>query len=210
VIATFVGLLLPVFAPHGNHALGRRLFWIGLIIAVASAFFIAFPPDWRAGAEISGFVAFMMLGTAYFTSPYLKFRGKIQAAFTMDVEAEDPARNTRIRSRRGSVGVDGLLMSAQKLWWFMVPAMALCTFNSGKSLVAQENPRLAVVMAATVVVLAGGFGFVDGSTGDQIARKQTLQFVVVSLVTLGIFPLLYLCAYAAGRQKLRRDDSSGP
>ena len=185
------------------------MFWLGLVVAVASAFFIAFPPDWKTGAEISGLVACMMLGTAYFTSPYLKFGGKIRAAFTTDVTAEDPARNTRVRSRRGGVGTDGLLTSAPKLWWFMVPATALCTFNIGQYFVAQENPRLAVAMAAAVVAFAGGFGFVDGRAGDRIARKQTPQFVIVSLVTLGIFALLYLCAYAAGRQKLQRDYSSG-
>ena len=184
------------------------MFWVGLLVAVVSAFFIAFPPDVKTGAEISGLVAFMMLGTAYFTSPYLKFGGTIHAAFTTDVQADDPVSDRRVRSRHGGVGVEGLLTSAAKLWWLMVPALALCAFNIGQYLSAGQNPRLAVAMAATVVLLSGGFGFVDGRAGDPIARKQMLQFVLVSLATVGVFALLYLCAYAAGQRKLRRDDPS--
>ncbi|TQR84420.1 hypothetical protein D8S82_22195 [Mycobacterium hodleri] len=81
MVATFAGLVLPIFAPRNDIALARRIFWSGVGVAVVSAFFIAFPPDWQSGVQLSALVAFMMLGTAYFTSPYLKFRGKIHAAY---------------------------------------------------------------------------------------------------------------------------------
>ena len=88
----------------------------------------------------------------------------------------------------------------------MVPVMALCAFNIGQYAVAGQNPRLALAMTAMLILLSGGFGFIDGRAGDPIARKQTLQFVLVSIATAGTFTLKYLCAYAAGHRKLRTDD----
>lgn len=92
-MATFVGLLLPLFASQENDATGRRLFWSGLAIAFASAFFIAYPPDWRSGLGLSAFVAAMMLSTAFFATPYLKVGGKVFAFFTIDAESETRTSN---------------------------------------------------------------------------------------------------------------------
>lgn len=195
VVTTFIGLVLPILAPRNDIALARRMFWSGMGVAVVSAFFIAFPPDWKSGAQLSGFVAFMMLGTAYFTSPYLKFRGKIRAAFRADVEAEDPPD----RSRHGAAR--GLLTSARKLWWFIVAGMTLCTFNIAQPVLTGDNPRLAVAMAAATVVIAVVFGFAEGRAGDPIAQGQTLQFVLASVVTAGVFSVLYVGARAVGKRK---------
>ncbi|OPX07968.1 hypothetical protein [Mycobacterium sp. AT1] len=195
VVATFLGLLLPIFAPRNDITLGRRMFWSGVGVGVVSAFFIAFPPDWKSGAQLSAVVAFMMLGTAYFTSPYLKFRGKIHAAYRADVEAEEPPRRSRPGATRG------LLTSARKLWWFIVAGMALCTFNVVQPALTGDDPRLAVTMAAAAAVIAVGFGFAEGRAGDPIAQGQTLPFVVASIVTAGIFAVLYVGARAVGKRK---------
>jgi len=197
VVATFLGLLLPIFAPRNDLARARRLFWSGVGLAVVSAFFIAFPPDWKAGAQLSALVAFMMLGTAYFNSPYLKFGGKIHAAFRVDAEAEDPPDRPR-------QGTTRLVTSARKLWWFIVGGMALCTFNVVQSVLTGEHLRLAVAMAAVVVATAVVFGFADGRVDDPIAQGQTLQFVLASVATAGVFAILYLGARAVGKRKRSR------
>ncbi|GAB7066276.1 hypothetical protein H7J06_27660 [Mycobacterium hodleri] len=194
VIATFIGVLLPIFAPRSDIARARRIFRAGVGVAVVSAFFIGFPPDWKSGAQLSAFVAFMMLGTAYFTSPYLKFRGKIHAAYRADAEAEDPPGPT-------PRGATRLLTSARKLWWFIVAGMALCTFNVVQPVLTGDDPRLAMAMAAVILVIAVVFGFADGRAGDPIAQGQTLQFVLASVLTAGIFALLYLGARAVGKRK---------
>jgi len=117
VVATFIGLLLPIFAPRNDIVRARRTFWAGVGVAVVSAFFIAFPPDWKSGAQLSAFVAFMMLGTAYFTSPYLKFRGTIHAAYRADAQAEDsldrsrPGATVGCSRKRGSSGGSRLRMT---------------------------------------------------------------------------------------------------
>jgi hypothetical protein len=198
---TFGGLLLPVLAPHKNDTVGRRMFWSGILVASVSAFFIAYPPNWKSGLGLSLLAAGLMLLTAYFTSPYLKVGGKVIAFYTSDSEADGG-------SRHGSAASNGVLTSARKLWWLMVPAMALCAFNIGQYVVAKENPRLGVAMAIAVVAVAIVFGYGDGRARYSIARGQLPQFVVVSVVTLGVFTVLYFGGYAIGKQRSRPHEQS--
>ena len=176
------------------------MFWAGVGVAVVSAFFIAFPPDWTSGAQLSALVAFMMLGTAYFKSPYLKFRGKIHAAYRADAEAEDPPDRSRPGATRG------LLTSPRKLWWFIVAGTALCTFNVVQPVLTGDDPRLAVAMAAVLVVIAVVFGFADARAGDPIAQGQALQIVLASVLTAGIFAVLYVGARLVGKRRRRLGD----
>src|SRR5690349_14661024 len=175
-----------MFAPYRNDAVGRRMFWAGILIASVSAFLIAFPPDWKSGGLLTLLVAVLMLMTAYFTSPYLKFGGKVVAFSAADT---------------GTEASDGVFTSARKLWWLMVPGMALCAFNIGQFVFARENPRLAVLMAVVVVAAATVFGYGDGRARYSIARRQLPQFVIVSIITLGVFTVLYLGSYAFGKQR---------
>lgn len=86
----------------------------------------------------------------------------------------------------------------------MVPAMALCVFNIERYVVAGENPRLAVAMAVVIVAVALVSGYGDGRANFGFARRQTLQFVIVSVITLGTLTVLYAGGYAVGRQMWRR------
>src|SRR5262245_597345 len=112
-----------MFAPHKNETVGRRMFWAGILIGSVSAFFIAFPPDWKSGGLLTLLVAVLMLMTAYFSTPYLKFGRKVVAFSAADTGVE---------------AAGGVFTSARKLWWLMVPAMALCAFNIGQYVFAGE------------------------------------------------------------------------
>lgn len=195
--------MLPLCASPKNPARGRRLFWSGLAIAVGSASFIAYPPDWKSGLGISLFVAVMMLMTAFFSSPYLKIGGKVLAFFTVDAESEREASDG-VERRGHPAQPTGVLTTARKLWWLMVPAMALCVFNIGQYAVAGENPRLAATMAAVIVAVALTAGYGDGRANFGFARKQILQFVIVSVMTLGTLTVLYVGGYAVGKRMRRR------
>lgn len=187
------------------------MFWMGLLIASVSAFFIAYPPDWKSGVGLSLLAAGLMLMTAYFTSPYLKFGRKVVAFYTADAEADAPAGRKSFgdgSSRHGGAASNGALTSARKLWWLMVPAMALCAFNIGQYILAKENPRLAAAMAVAVAAVAIVFGYGDGRAAYSIARGQLLQFVVVSIVTVGVFTVLYFGGYMVGKQRSRRGRQS--
>jgi hypothetical protein len=144
----------------------------------------------------------MMLGTAYFTSPYLKVGGKVFAYSTVDAEsgkrASDDGQSSGPRSSPAQP--TGVLTSARKLWWLMVPAMSLCVFNVGQYVVAREDPRLAVAMAAVIVAVALVSGYGDGRANFGFARRQTLQFVIVSIIALGTLIVLYAGGYTVGKR----------
>lgn len=82
--------------------------------------------------------------------------------------------------------------------------MALCVFNVGQDVVAGEHPRLAVAMAAVIVVASIILGYGDGRANLGFARRQTLQFVLASIITLGTLPILYTGAYSVGKQMWRK------
>jgi hypothetical protein len=63
-------------------------------------------------------------------------------------------------------------------------------------------------MAVVIVAVAFAFGYGGGSVQHSIARGQRLQFVVVSIVTLGVFTVWYLGGYLVGKQRLLRRKQS--
>lgn len=211
VVLTFVGLLLPVLAPSKNRRIGRRLFWCGLILATVSAFFIAYPPDWQSGTWLALLCSVVMLITAYFNSPYLKVRGKIYA-IGIDDSRPDPAPDGTPASSDGpnpAAGSYGGAITGQKFWWLLVFLTGIFAFNVIGYFVDGDNPRLAVVMAVALVAVPALAGFLDASEGYSIARGQRVQFAIVSIVTVGVFPLVYFLAYRGGtRWRLRRSRAS--
>lgn len=152
----------------------------------------------------SGFVAFVMLLNTYMTSPWIKFRGKIYAYHVSDClpdpspdgapapGSEDPDYDPAPDSYDGSA-------TAQKTWWSHVFAMALCVFCV--IVRSDDRPWLTPVAMAILVLVPVFFGFfADGSWGYPIARGQYLQFGIIGLITAGVFPVLYLAGYYAGRR----------
>jgi len=97
------------------------------------------------------------------------------------------------------------------MWWLMVFAMLTCTGNVIGYFQNAEGPLLAGVMAAVMVVGATVYGYAtDASLGYPIARGQYLQFVIVSVITAGVFTVFYLGGYYAGKRwPLRREQSVG-
>lgn len=211
VVLAFVGLLLPVFASWNNRRAGRRVFWAGFLVASVSAFFIAYPPDWQSGIAFSLLVVFMMLLTAYFTSPYIKIRGKVLAFHISDSmpdpspggapepSSNDPEFDPAPDSYNGTV-------TAGKAWWLLIFTAAL--FGFPVIIIDEAKPWLAPLSAVAFVAIAAGLGYGDASWGYSIARGQRVQFVIIAIITAGVFTILYLGGrYAGKRWPLRRKQS---
>lgn len=211
IVMTLVGVLLPILAPLNNRHAGRRLFWSGFFIATASAFFIAYPPDWKSGIGLSILVDSLMLINAYFSTPYIKIRGKIYAFSLRDsssdpspegeppAEPDDPARDPAPDSYSG-------LATAKKMWWLLIFVMAICVINVIS--ISEDRPWLTPLAAAVGVAIAIVFGYGDASWRYPIARGELVQFVIIAIITVGVFAILYLTAYYAGKRwPLRRKQS---
>lgn len=206
------GVLLPILAPFNNRQAGRRLFWTGFLVATMSAFLVAYPPDWKGGAWIALTAALLMLLTAYFSTSHLKFRGKIYAFNLKDSEPDaPPGANASRRSEDPNYDPApdsyGGMATAKKTWWLIVCAIAMCVL--AVVIRAPDKPLwLAPVMATAGVVIAITFGYGDATWDYQIARGQRIQFVAISIITVGVFAVLYFAAYRAGKRwSLRRKQS---
>lgn len=211
-VLTFAGLLLPVVAPWRSNRTGRRLFWGGLLVAVVSAFFIAYPPDWKSGVGLSLFMAGISVLGAYFSTPFIKIHGKIYALFVVDSRPDPSSDSTSPVREVGDAdlafGSYGGGITVRKFWWLLVFGAAIFAFNVIAYFSDRDNPRLAAVMAAALVVMATLVGYRDAGEGYPIARGQRLQLAMTSIITAGAFPVLYLLAYGVGRQwPLRRKQS---
>jgi hypothetical protein len=207
-----IGMLLTLLASSKNRRAGRRAYWGGALLTSISAFFIAYPPDWKSGIAFSGFSCFLMVFTAYHYTPYIKIRGKIYAFYVTDSQPDPSPDGT---PPPGSDDPDhdpapdsyGGMATAKKTWWQGVFAMGLCVF----CVIVTDKDKpwwLAPTAAAFVIAAAVCLGYGDASWGYPIARGQRLQFVIIAIITLGVFPLLYLPGYAAGKRwPLRRKKS---
>jgi hypothetical protein len=207
VVLGFAGLLVPVFLSSKNRKLARCSFWLGLLIACVSAFFVAYPADSKLRIGMSLFVAAITIFTAYMSTPFIKIRGKIYAFHISDSQPEEP-------DVAASVSADepdhdptpdsyGGIATAQKEWWIFIIAATIFGWNI--VIFAEDKLWVSVMSAVAFVALATGFGYGDASWGYKVARGQRLQFAIIALVTVGAFPLLYLPAYYAGRHwPLRR------
>ena len=207
VVLTLVGLSLPIFAPSNNRRLGRRIFWGGFLLATVSAFFISYPPDWKTGAGLSLLAAIVLLIPAYFGSPYIKIRGKIYAIGIEDTRP-DPAPDgtpVAVDGPDPTIGSYSGAITAQKLWRLAIFVTGLFAFGVISYSIDGESPGIAWMSAAALVGMAATIGYGDASEGHPVARGQRIPFVIIAIITGGVFTVIYLVAYRTGKHwPLRR------
>jgi len=203
-----IGMLLTLLASSKNRRAGRRAYWGGALLTSISAFFIAYPPDWKSGTILSGLACFLMVFTAYSYTPYIKIRGKIYAFYVTDSQpdpspdgtpppgSDDPDYDPAPGSYSG-------LITASKTWWSLVFAMTICVV-----ILDTTKPWHDALSAGILLVFATVAGYSDASWGYPVARGQRLQFVIISLITACVFTVVYFAGYAAGKRwPLRRKKS---
>lgn len=206
-----IGFLLQLVTPSNNRQLERRFFWTGFTIVAISAFFIAYPPDAKAGILWFAFACFLMLSRAYMMTSNIKIRGKIYAFHTDDSRPDpSPECSSTPDDKPESASTDepeydptpdaySGMASAGKVWALLILTMAICSLNAIIYIVDRERPLLAFVMLSLLATFAIGFGYTDAIWGYPIARRQIIQFFVISIITAGVFTVLYLGAYFAGK-----------
>jgi hypothetical protein len=194
-VTAIIGLMLPLL-PSKDARTERRLYWVGALVASISAF-LALYPDWRGGLGLAGALGGGLVLRAYMSTPYIIVRGRT-FAFGLS------------HSRPADAGIDadddpapdsyGGLATATKAWWLLVVVVMGCAFILWIWVTEEEGPWYAVGAAAAVVIVAIGIGHQDGSWSYPVARGQVLQLTVAGVASIGVFAVLYLVAYAAGRR----------
>jgi len=202
IVLTFAGLAVPVLAPYKTVERGRQLFWASLIFSSVCAFFMAYPPDWRAGIGWTLLVFGVSIFTAYMSTPFIKIRGKVRAFYLQDSLAEaDPTDPTALATAVRADSYTGLTTVA-KSWWANAGGVVILM---GCILIpAHDKPWwLVPIMSALLITMAAVYGFGDASSGFPPARGQYIQFLLIGLISFGSFTLTYFLAYLAGRRTER-------
>lgn len=145
IVTGAFGILLPTMIPSKRPQVERRIFWAGFLIASISAFFIAYPPDWKAGIGWALLASFTKIVRAYFSTSYIKIRGKVHAFhvedsrpdFTPDSAPDiDEPGHDPVPDAYGGLG----LTTAKKMWWLMVFLMALCALGVAEYFHFKDSP----------------------------------------------------------------------
>lgn len=153
-----------------------------------------------------------MVTRAYMMTSNIKIRGKIYA-FHADDSRPDPSPDNEPPGT-GEPDYDPApdsysgMATAGKMWTLLILGMAICSVNVVIYIAGRERPVLALAMAALLVTLAAGFGYGDAIWGYPIARGQRIQFLIISVITAGVFTMFYFGAYFAGKRWPSRNKQS--
>lgn len=194
--AMLIGLGLPMLPTKTDRA-ERRLYWLGALIAIVSAFLTLYPPDWRGGLIFSAALGAGLVFRAYMTRSYIRIRGRTYAFNLSDKQADEDDDHPDYDPAPDSYAG---FATATKTWWLFVFAMLGCAFIVAIYFTEDEGPSYALGAAVVVTLVALLAGNQDASWGYPVARGQWLPFILAAVVTAGAFAALYLFAYAVGKR----------
>lgn len=195
-----IGLALPIL-PTKSAAAERRLYWVGVTVAVVAALFTIYPPDWRGGLVFASAIAGVTVLRAYMTTSYLRIRGRTFAFNLADSHAESGDSDVPANSYAG-------FATAPKMWWLFTIVTVVCASIVGMYVATSEGPWYAAGSVLVIVGLPMWIGHQDASWGYPIARGQIPQLVVATVATLGLFVLTYFLGYKVGTVRPLRSERS--
>lgn len=207
VLCYLAGFLLS-FSKISTSA-QRRIYWSCACIA---GFFgtLATYPTWTNAAVLGILVPAVMAVAAYVSTPYIKIRGKIYALTITDPDPEDEPATTDSTQQEIDPRPDSYsgLLTATTMWWALVVLTAIGAGNVYFAATGKGEIWVGLMSGTFSALLTVVTAYGDASWRYPIARGQYIQFGVASVITAGVFPLLYLAAYyIAQRRPLRRKQS---
>ncbi|WP_199254048.1 hypothetical protein [Mycolicibacterium mengxianglii] len=192
-IAAVLCLLLPVITVGSERGLGwqRKVYWSSTF-GSAACVFVASLPNIATGLIFVVFVLFITTLRAYFSSQYIKIGGHVIAFHSATEIRPRPGRS-------GELGTDepySPTVSAARLWWLQTVGVGVIgAGNMWKYVVDREDLRYGILGLGIVVAAAVLSGVGDAMHLQRIARGQHVQFAILSLASVGIFPVLYVIAH---------------
>lgn len=176
-ISAIAGLAAMALAPRKNMRVGRITYWAGAALTAISAYFIAQPQGWKSAFGALAFVGVVAAFVAYAYTPFLSVKGR------------------RISFYSRSSQPYGAGVTAKRSWWRLLVAIAVLAFGIISFVLGEGSPWLAGIATGGIVIAGAAFGYRDALLGAGIASGQSIQLILASAITLGIFPVVYLCAY---------------
>lgn len=162
-------------------AYARRLHWVGAVIIVAAMSFAVWPRGRMYALNTGVGMAAMCVLVTYVRTPFLRMGGKTRRLFSDGPQAY------------------GWSLTTPKVWWLF--ALAAVPFSVPVYDFTDQRYPVLVLSAYIAFMLSVGarFGYLDRLLDHSFAARQYVQFMLVSISTLGLFPAGYLAMYY-GRQ----------
>lgn len=176
-ITAIAGLAAMALAPRKNPRFGQITCWMGAAVTAASAYFVALPQGWVSALGALVFVGVVSAFVAYAYTPFLSARGR------------------KISFYSGSTQPYGAGVTARRSWWRLLLAITVLTFGIISALFGANSPWLATIAVGGIIVAAAAFGYRDALLGAGIAQGQRVQLYLASVITAGVFPIVYFSAY---------------
>ncbi|MGV0836691.1 hypothetical protein [Mycolicibacterium thermoresistibile] len=193
--------IVQSFFNHDNSS-QRRIYWICVCIASITAFLMSYPILSRC-LQGAAFTFGAMTLLAYLYTPYIKIDGQIYA-LTEDnrtADADDAESDAGGATEpEGSDSYSGLLSSA-KMWWIQVILIAMSVINIYAYLTGNGEWWVAGIGVAFILFFSLVIGYGDGSWDYPFARGKFVQFGILTVITLGVYALLYFGAYSIARRR---------
>ena len=192
-IATVAFLVLPVITVGSERSLNwqRKVYWGSTFGAVACVI-LASMPNLLTGGVLALLILFGMSLRAYFTSQYITIGGRVIAFHSATEIRPRPGRS-------GELGTDepySPTVSAARLWWLQTVGVGVIgAGNMWKYVADREDLRYGILGLGIVVAAAVLSGVGDAMHLQRIARGQHVQFAILSLASVGTFPVLYVIAH---------------
>ena len=209
VIAAFLCLAvtqLPALVKRGV-SFDRRCYWGGTAGTMVCVFLAALP-DWLGGLVFGAATLFGMDLAAYFTSSYIKIGGRIYREDLRLPRGRLTTRSAAWACTAGRAGprlrpASGPVRDRRECSQDLVDDSA---GHRAVSLTVATNlghdAKIGLAIGAAIVLVAAGLGYgvMDASWNYPIARGQYVQFVLVAVVTAGVFTVFYLAGFGIGRR----------
>ncbi|KUI04166.1 hypothetical protein AU189_16120 [Mycolicibacterium acapulense] len=193
MLTAFGGLAAAILAGWLPPDIGRIVYWTGAVVTTVSVFLMAYPPDWQEGLLMALFALGAITFVAYFWTRFISIRGKTYSLFA------DP----------DTIDDYGLGLTPAKTWWLTVFAVVILV-GGGASFVADGAAFwVPVGMGSIILFSAFSLGYRDALAHRPIAAGQKVQLTLVTVLTLGVFAIVYLGAYKAGARRTAERRTTG-
>ncbi|RAV15158.1 hypothetical protein DQP55_07285 [Mycolicibacterium sp. GF69] len=180
----FAGLGAAIIAGWLPLRIGRIVYWSGAVVTTVSVFLMAYPPDWKSGLLMSVFAACAMTGVAYVHTEFISIGGRTYSLFT------DP----------DTIDDYGVGLTPTKTWWLAVFAVAMLIAIGAVYVADGAQAWVPTGLGAIGLFAAVSLGYRDALAGRPIAAGQKLQLGLLTVLTLGVFLVVYRGSYEAGKR----------
>lgn len=179
----------------------RRIYWSLSVLSAALAFLAAYPRI-KLGLGLAAFMFGVMVWSAFYYTPYIQIRGKVYAFHSFDANADSKETRTPSATNRRRLGFEDWLATARGVWWFVAAIWLVFDASIAGSLLRRGaisndgQDRIWFASFLIFLVLFGvALGFIEAVSEYPLAQRQTLQFVIATISSAGLFAAFYLTSY---------------